>query len=169
MAGVVARGSQIEGLGVFAERRFDAGEVVLLIDTSRVVDEEHPLHPELGEQEEHCTQLPGGRVVLLPPPERYLNHSCDPNSYLKTLGGELQVVARRPIPSGEEVTLDYLINTHGGSRWQCRCGTGRCRGLLEESFLDLPLELQQEYVPLLEEWFVEQHAEAVSLLESRPR
>lgn len=60
-----------------------------------------------------------------------------------------------------------MINTHGGSRWQCRCGAQRCQGLLEESFFDLPPELQEEYVPLLEQWFIEQHREAVSRLESR--
>jgi hypothetical protein len=169
MAEVVARGSQIEGWGVFAERRFSADEVVLAIDTSRVVDEEHPLRPEIGDREDHCTLLPGGRVVLLPAPERHLNHSCNPNSYLRTVDGELRVVARRSIASGEEVTLDYLVNIHGGSRWQCRCGAPRCRGLLEASFFDLPVEFQEEYLPLLEDWFAEEHAEAVSLLRSRFR
>ena len=169
MVEVITKASEIEGLGVFAAQRFDAGDVVLVIDTSRVVDEEHPLRPEAGEQEEHCTYLPGGRVVLLFPPERHLNHSCDPNSYLRTLEGELQVVARRPVGVGEEVTLDYLINTHGGSRWHCRCGAQRCRGLLEASFFDLPFEVQQEYMPLLEDWFIEEHEEAVARLESRIR
>ena len=167
MTGVVARGSGIEGLGVFAERPFRAGELVLVLDTSRVVDEEHPLRPGLGESEDHCTWLGDGRVVLLPAPERYLNHSCNPNSYLRTVGRELQVVARRRIESRAEVTLDYLINTHGGSRWPCTCGADRCRGLLEESFFDLPLALQHEYLPLLEDWFVERHADAVSRLRSR--
>lgn len=169
MPELTARESDIQGLGVFAERRFDAEEVVLVLDPSRVVDEEHPLRPEVGEYEEHCTYLRDGRVVLLKSPERHLNHSCDPNSYMRTQGTELQVVARRPIEPGQEVTLDYLINTHGGSRWRCHCGAERCRGLLEESFFDMPLELQQEYLPLLEDWFAEQHAEAVGQLEAQSR
>lgn len=164
MTGVVARKSLIEGVGVFAGRRFSEGEVVLVIDTSRVVDEAHPLRPERGDQEDHCAYLQDGRVVLLGVPERHLNHSCDPNSYLNTVADELRVIARRSIEAGEEITLDYLINTHEGSRWRCNCGTDRCRGLLEASFFELPLELQKEYVVLLEYWFVEQHADAVSRL-----
>jgi len=35
--------SRISGLGVFAGRRFQSGETVLLLDDSRVVDDEHPL------------------------------------------------------------------------------------------------------------------------------
>ena len=37
---------------------------------------------------------------------------------------------------------------------------------LEASFFDLPLELQKEYLPLLEAWFVEEHTEAVSRLKT---
>ncbi len=76
------------------------------------------------------------------------------------------MVARRAIVPGEEVTLDYLINVDGGSRWRCHCGAERCRGLLEASFFDLPREFQEEYLPLLEDWFVERHSEAVARLRS---
>lgn len=167
MTGVSVGESRIEGLGVFATGPLSEGDVVLVIDTSRVVDETRPLRPELGEHEDHCTYLQDGRVVLLGAPERHLNHSCDPNAYLRTVGDELQVLARRSIEVDEEITLDYLINTHGGTRWHCTCGADRCRGLLEASFLDLPLELQSEYVELLEPWFVERHAEAVKRLKER--
>lgn len=161
MTAVKVDRSRIEGLGVFAARAFERTETVLVIDTSRVVDDARPLRPERVEREEHTTLLGDGSRVLLLPPERHLNHSCDPNAYLRTVDDELRVVARRPIDPGDEVTLDYLINTHGGSRWHCRCGAERCRGLLEASFFNLPRELQREYLPLLEEWFVERHEERV--------
>ena len=56
--------SAIHGAGVFAAREFAAGETVLVLDDSRVVDGEHPLRPELGEYEYHCDYLEGGKVVL---------------------------------------------------------------------------------------------------------
>lgn len=167
MAEVIVRGSPIQGLGVFAGRGFSPGEVVLGLDTSRVVDEAHPIRPDLGEREDHCTFLGDGRVVLLPSPERHLNHCCNPSAYLKTAGGRVQVIARRAIQAGEEVTLDYLINTHGGTRWSCHCGAARCRGLLEASFFDLPPAFQQEYLPLLESWFREQHEREVERVVAR--
>lgn len=77
------------------------------------------------------------------------------------------MIARRPIRAGEEVTLDYLTNTHGGSSWECRCGADRCRGRLETSFFELPAGFQREYLPLLEEWFIEEHREEVERLKER--
>jgi uncharacterized protein len=131
MAHIKVGKSAIEGLGVFAERAVAAGSLIAVLDTSRAVDDEHPLRPEMGETQDHCTYLANGMVVLLPAPERHLNHSCDPNAFLKTVDGELRLLARRAIQPGEEVTLDYIMNTDGGARWLCRCGSPQCRGLLE--------------------------------------
>lgn len=159
--------SPIDGTGVFVTEPVHRGDTVLVLDTSRVVDEEHPLGPEEDEQEDHLAYLAGGRVVLLPEPERHLNHICDPNAYLHTVDEEVRVVARRLIRAGEEVTIDYLINTHGGSGWRCRCGADRCRGQLETSFFELPASFQREYLPLLEAWFIEEHREEIERLEER--
>lgn len=156
--------SSIQGKGLFATRTFSAGDVIHTLDTSRRVDEDHPLRPEQGESEEHLAYLEGGKVVLLPEPERHLNHSCDPNAYLRTSNGSTRLLARRRIRVGEEVTIDYLINTHGGSSWRCHCGADRCRRKLEASFFDLPIEFQREYLPLLEDWFVAGHRERVEEL-----
>ena len=159
--------SEIEGKGVFAAEPIEPGDTVLVVDTSRRVTDDDPLRPEEGESEEHLAYLSGGRVVLLPAPERHLNHSCDPNAYLRSEEGETRIVARRRIEAGEEVTLDYLINTHGGSSWECGCGADRCRGTLETSFFDLPDAFQREYLPLLEDGFVEEHRERIESLRRR--
>ncbi len=164
---VVTGPSPIHGTGVFAARALAPGETVLIIDDSRVVDAAHPLRPELGEFDYHCDYLAGGKVVLMPSPERHINHSCDPNSYVKTRLGLRHVLARRPIAAGDEITSDYLINCHGGTVWQCRCGAARCRRTIVSSFFDLPLDLQLEYLPLLDDWFVEEHAARVENLGRR--
>ena len=87
MTDVIVRASSIHGLGVFAARDFAEGEAVLILDDSRVVDDGHPLRPERGEYDYHCDYLAGGRVVLQPFPERHINSSCDPNTYMKTVEG----------------------------------------------------------------------------------
>jgi hypothetical protein len=98
------------------------------------------------------------------PPERHINSSCEPNSFVKTIRGVRQVIARRDISTGEEITYDYIINCHGGDVWECRCGSGRCRGTIVSSFFELPWPLQAEYLPLLDGWFVSEHREAVTKL-----
>lgn len=167
MADVVVAESTIHGLGVFATRDFAEGELILPIDDSRVVDDEHPLRPELGEQSYHCDYLAGGKVVLMMSPERHINSCCDPSTYVKTIDAVRHVVARRPIKSGEEITYDYIIDCHGGIVWQCGCGSPRCRGTIVSSFFELPQEIQLEYLPLLNEWFVEEHREKVEALRER--
>jgi hypothetical protein len=155
---LVVRPSPIAGFGAFATRAFSTGDTVHLIDDSRVVDDAHPLRPELGEWPHHQDYLADGRVVLMPSPERYINSSCDPNCWVHTRDGVRHVLALRPIREGDEVTCDYLINCHGGDRWRCACGARNCRGLMPASFFDLPLSEQRRLSPLLDSWFVTEHA-----------
>lgn len=168
-ADVLVAQSRIHGLGVFAARDFTAGETVLIIDNSRVVDNEHPLRPQSGEYGHHCDYLAHGKIVLMQPPERHINSSCDPNVYVKTIGGLRHVVARRSINPGDEITYDYIINCHGGDTWRCTCGSSRCRGWIVASFFDLPLAWQLEYLPLLDAWFIKEHRERVEELRARLR
>ena len=164
MAGVVVGESRIHGIGVIATRDFAEGETVLTIDDTRVANEANPLRPELGESDYHCDYLANGLVVLMASPECHINSSCDPNTYVKTIQGVRHVVALRSIRAGEEITYDYIINCHGGTVWQCKCGSPRCRGTIVSSFFELPLGWQKEYLPLLDDWFVEEHREWVAAL-----
>ena len=166
MLGVEVRDSEISGSGVFATRNFKVGETVLVIDDSRVVSESAPLNPNLGEFEHHQDYLAGGKRVLLPSPERYVNHSCDPNVFHMTFDQVRRMIARRDIPRGEEITTDYILNTYEGDLWLCTCGAERCRKQIVVSFFDLPIDLQLEYLPELDSWFIKEHPEEVENLRS---
>jgi len=158
---VIVGPSAIQGLGVFAARPFAAGETVVVIDDSRVVDEAHPLRAERDEYPCHCDYLASGRVVLMAPPERHINSSCDPSTFV---GGRRHVIARRDLRAGDEITCDYIIDCHGGEVWRCRCGASGCRGTMVSSFFELPLALQVEYLPLLSPWFVDEHPDEMDAL-----
>lgn len=164
MPDVIVAQSRIHGVGVLAARDFAAGEIILEIDDSRVVDEANPLRPEIGEYDFHCDYLAGGKVVLMRSPERHINSCCDPNTFVKTIDGVRYVVARRAIKAGEELTYDYIIDCHGGIVWQCNCQHENCRGTIPSSFFELPIEKQLEYLPLLNLWFVEEHIEKIEEL-----
>ena len=162
--GVVVGASAIEGQGVFATRAFRKGEIVLIIYDSRIVDDASPL--KRGEDRRHCDYIAAGRVVLMQPPERYINHSCDPNTYVRTVMGERQVLVRRDIAPGEEITYDYCVNGGGDTVWQCHCGAARCRHEIHSDFFHLPIELQGEYLPELESWFQTERAAEMKRLQA---
>ncbi len=160
--GIVVRASSIEGLGVFAARPFRKGEAIHALDDSRVVGGARPLSPV--DDPRHCDYLAGGKVVLMQVPERHINHSCDPNIYVKTLRGRRFVIALRDIPAGQEITYDYCINSGGDTIWICHCGAARCRHEIHSDFFHLPLELQREYLPLLDGWFRRERAGEIAPL-----
>ena len=154
--------SSIEGCGVFAIRPFRKSEPVLAIDDSRVVNDHAPL--QAGEEKRHCDYLEGGRVVLMQLPERYINHSCNPNTYVKTVNGKRFVIARQDIAAGQEITYDYSINSSGDTIWLCRCDAARCRREIHSDFFHLPVEFQREYLPLIDDWFRKERAADIAHL-----
>src|SRR5436309_14235825 len=127
MSRVYIADSPIHGTGVVASSPFSPGEIVLRIDDSRVVTDAEPLDRAKGEFEHHCDYLAGGKAVLMRTPERSINHSCDPNAYIRTIAGDRYVVALRPIRPGGEVTYDYCVHGDGDTAWHCPCGSPACR------------------------------------------
>ena len=61
----------------------------------------------------------------------YINHSCEPNSYMKILYGHIQFYALRDIRPGEEITIDYEMTLHS-DRKRCFCGAQTCRGTINK-------------------------------------
>jgi SET domain-containing protein len=59
----------------------------------------------------------------------YINHSCEPSAYMKTLYGHVLFFALRDIQPGEEITIDYEITLHPDSK-RCKCGAPTCRGTI---------------------------------------
>ncbi len=118
----------------------------------------------MGELECHSDYLANGKVVVLQPPERHINHSREPNTYVKTLAGVRHVIALRDICSGEEITYDYRVNGYGSAVWTCNCGAARCRKTVHGDFFRLPPEFRLEYLPLLDDWFIRENIERIEAL-----
>ena len=58
---------------------------------------------------------------------RFINHSCEPNVFMRRTKERAEFYALRDIAKGEELTVDYRESHHEG-RLRCRCGASRCRG-----------------------------------------
>ena len=121
---LIVKKSAIEGRGVFAGRDFKRGEVVTIWDTS------HQLTPEevkkLTKTELRYVVYLKGKRLLLQPPARYVNHSCDANTHADNFCD----VAKRDIKSGEEITADYSETMGADEIMKCDCGSRNCRGVI---------------------------------------
>lgn len=77
-----------------------------------------------------------------------INHSCDPSAWLRGL----DLVARRDLAAGDEVTLDYATFCAPPMRaFDCACGAAECRGTVRgtdhlEPFVERYGEHVSEYV-----------------------
>jgi SET domain-containing protein len=60
---------------------------------------------------------------------RFINHSCDPNVYMRRAYRKVEYYALRTIKKGEELTCDYGETHHEGTL-PCRCGAKNCRGFI---------------------------------------
>jgi SET domain-containing protein len=125
MADVVVKKSEIEGKGVFAARDFRKGEVVLKWDTGTELTKKEVKKLPERERKRYVTYL-HGKIILMKPPERYVNHSCnantDPRNYCD--------VAVRDIKDGEEITSDYSKSCDPDFRMKCNCGSEKCRKII---------------------------------------
>ena len=60
---------------------------------------------------------------------RFINHSCDPNTYLRVMKNRVEFYALKKIKKGQELSCDYGETHHEGTL-PCRCGAQNCRGFI---------------------------------------
>jgi hypothetical protein len=105
---------------VFAAGRIEPGEVI--IDGCREVLSDEAVDA-LPIEERAFLSVMDGQNILMRPPARFVNHSCNPNAR----GTERHDVAIRVIEPGEEITVDYVLEQVPGLRLECNCRAPNCR------------------------------------------
>jgi hypothetical protein len=115
--GLRQRESSVDGVGVFAERTFQPGNVI-----ARIVEYESFGAPRRG-----SVQLTPTVHVIDPAIMRWVNHSCIPNIEIVFDGQLIELRALRMIPAGEELLCDYL-NTEDSIPVPFPCRCGNCGG-----------------------------------------
>lgn len=60
---------------------------------------------------------------------RFVNHSCQPNTYMRVCFSRVEFYALRTIKIHEELTCNYGPTHHDG-KLKCRCGSANCKGSL---------------------------------------
>ncbi|EKD44233.1 MAG: hypothetical protein ACD_71C00206G0003 [uncultured bacterium (gcode 4)] len=98
---VVIKQSDIHGKGVFATRDFKAGEIILQWDKSVILSDVE--FERLSDNEKQYVNFMEGVHVYMQEPEKYVNHSSNPN----TIAKQFCDIATRDIKEGEEITSNY--------------------------------------------------------------
>ena len=60
---------------------------------------------------------------------RYINHCCDPNTYMRVVNYHVEFYALSNIDKGAELTCNYGLTHHEG-KLPCRCGAKNCKGFI---------------------------------------
>lgn len=112
-----------KGDGVFALRSFRIGETVMVGVIRR----------RLAENNSHASQISQTEYVQLGGLSSKVNHSCDPNCGVRSNpSGGYDLVARRAVSPGDEITFDYAMRNYSVEHFPapCRCGSALCRGVV---------------------------------------
>ena len=121
--------SRIQGAGTFATSFIGVGEVVWIFGGTVFPKDDI----DAGKADKRTLMqidegLWLGNHVDEPLTDDYfINHSCDPNMWMKD---EVTLIARRDIPAGQEVTMDYamhFVDPDWVMRNVCSCGSQLCR------------------------------------------
>lgn len=67
---------------------------------------------------------------------RYINHCCEPNSYIRVTKNRVEFYSLRKIKVGEELSADYGETHHHGTL-PCRCGAKNAEALSESPIFRL--------------------------------
>lgn len=146
---VEVRKSSVHGSGVFALRRIKKGDRILMYAGAILSNDEVNRQVKAGERDPST-----GHTFLMSVDDdhvidgaqggnesRMINHSCDPNVEFGFFGGRRPwVYALRDLKPGEELLLDYALESIDGGRtklskaywrsYRCRCDAWCCRGTM---------------------------------------
>lgn len=131
--GLEIKSSTIEGKGCFSNTYFPRGRKIAEYTGERISNAE--AHRRAGRRRLRICAI-NGRWSLDGSRggngTHYINHSCEPNSYMKILYGHILFIALRDIQPGEEITIDYESTLHSNDK-RCTCGAPSCRGTINKA------------------------------------
>jgi SET domain-containing protein len=132
--GLSIRKSPIDGKGCFATQLFPKGKKIAEYTGERISRREVARRTRTRRKHRVCAidlywSIDGARGGN---GTHYINHSCQPNCYMRTTRGHLLFMALRDIQPGEEITCDY-ISTHHPDTYRCRCKSPDCRGTINKA------------------------------------
>ena len=123
MPGLTVRPSPLHGLGCFATQHFRKGRKIaeyagLRVRFDDLTEDEASWDLNYIVGIDEVWAVDGSRSGN---ETRYINHSCEPNVYLRITHGHAIFYALRNIEPGEELVWDYVIMNNDGWIEPCPC------------------------------------------------
>ena len=159
---VIVKNAGKKGKGVFAAGDFRKGDVVLRYKKSGIFKGSEVPKVWRGKFR-YLDRVGKDKHMIMQPPERYINHSCDPNVFIRNR----KIFAMKPIKKYDELFFYYSINSDFPVAFRCRCGAKNCRGIYSTSFFSLDKKLQKKYLPYLDTWFRKLYAKKLAKLKAK--
>lgn len=122
--------SSIQGNGMFAAQPIYEGEIVVVIGGIVLTNAQFQEFTTTVSRYNAVQIGEDAHLVDLPTSPGGIDHSCDSNLWMRD---EVTVVARRALAVGEELTIDYALQSGlpGDILCEpCHCGSPVCRGLI---------------------------------------
>ncbi len=141
---VVIKKSKFSGKGVFASRNFKKGQVVMIWNCSAKIKRDK-INNLSKHDKDHLNYIGKEYYVIMKSPEKYVNHSCNPNTYVLNQ----KDIAIRNIKKGEEITTDYSANSIEEWEMKCSCGSRNCRKIILGDFRKLDTKTKKKLNPYL--------------------
>jgi SET domain-containing protein len=118
------------GQGLFAKRDFDKGAIILHFGGGTITREEIIANNISNEVSDRYLQIGTDLFLVIKDHSQFLNHSCNPNSYIRIAVNNAFLVAAKPIKKDTELTFDYSLTDNSElHQWamNCSCGAYACR------------------------------------------
>ena len=125
-----------KGLGLFAKRKFNKGEILWIIDDNDAkipLTDYYQMEPELRKKLDIYSYMDDNFRVIIPWDNgKYVNHSCAPNSTGLSNFDNLSI-AQRDIEEGEEIVENYSSYFGHFESFQCACKHPNCVGTVSST------------------------------------
>jgi|SRR3989344_1574210 len=146
MAKIYIAQTKHNGKGIFTDSNIKKDEIIMEFKGNLINYKETKKYRYF---EDHCLQIdenlyigPDGKE------DDFINHSCNPNYFVKINDKRAFLIGLKNISKGEEITYDYST-TLDEDDWEmdCNCKESICRKRVRD-FKYLPKKLQQKYIKL---------------------
>ncbi len=114
---LIKKKSNIHGYGIFTDKNLAKGENFYDIPLTNLHYKNNKRFAYIGNDQYVCD------LTVL----NWVNHSCEPNSYLDLSGIKPCLVALEDIKVGSEIVCNYNFSEKEGVYRHCKCGSKMCK------------------------------------------